>query len=96
MFWSQIPKDCPQALAQLAWNCVAYYPQDRPPFKEIMTRVRIIERDLGASSPVLSTFHLDPPSMDGKRKPQTEKYVFYFICVLLNFVHFILFLEPEN
>lgn len=76
MFWSQIPKDCPQALAQLAWNCVAYYPQDRPPFRDVMTRVRTIERELGAASPVLASFPpLEPPHMDGKRKPQTEKYV---------------------
>ena len=77
MFWAQIPKDCPPALSQLAWHCCAYYPKDRPSFKEIMTRVRVLERELNALSPIVLP-RIDPPNLEThKKRLQTERYTLH-------------------
>jgi len=74
MFWSQIPKDCPQAFSQLAWSCVAYYPKDRPPFKEILNKLRGIEKEVMASSGGIQTPFLEPPPVDKKKaRRQSER-----------------------
>lgn len=71
MFWSQIPKDCPPAFSQLAWSCCAYYPKDRPPFKEVMSRLRAIEKEVLVSSPGMPT--IDPPQLEKKKSTRTPK-----------------------
>ncbi|KAL6073254.1 putative serine/threonine-protein kinase EDR1 [Balamuthia mandrillaris] len=41
-----IPPDCPSALGALFLDCVEYYPEGRPSFKEILTRLKDLLQEL--------------------------------------------------
>eukprot|EP01089_Gocevia_fonbrunei_P012359 TRINITY_DN2901_c0_g1_i1.p1 TRINITY_DN2901_c0_g1~~TRINITY_DN2901_c0_g1_i1.p1 ORF type:complete len:645 (-),score=115.97 TRINITY_DN2901_c0_g1_i1:114-1844(-) len=46
-----VPSDCPPDFAQLAIDCAAWDPEQRPEFKDVVKRLGILYKELGSQSP---------------------------------------------